>query len=105
MRDTVFIFPIILLILLSFSIEIDIKRLIIIFTFTLHFYFYLFLHNTLRLVTTYLEINITDYFDRPPRIQIQTRDPIPRTPWEHQEPINWNQREPIGTSDGTNVDP
>ena len=98
MQDFIYTQPITILILLS--ILLPLKKLIVIGLLTLGFYLIITLHNSIRLLTTYLDIRF-DLNLHQRRISIQNRD----TPadWNPQE-VHWNTWETVNNDNEPNID-
>ena len=96
MRDFIYIQPITILLILS--ILLPLKKLLLIGIFTLCFYFFITLHNTIRLLTTYIDTRIDiNHF------QIRTREPLPPPLSEEDIPRqSWADLEPLATDTESN---
>ena len=100
MRDFIYTQPITILIFLS--ILIPYKKLLIIGLITLGFYFLITLHNSIRLLTTYINTRIDLNY-----LQIRTREPPPppvAQAWEDLPRRSWSDLEPTDTESTPNIE-
>ena len=98
MQDFIYTQPIAILILLL--ILLPLKKLITIGILTLGFYLIITLHNSIRLLTTYLDIRV-DLNLHQRRISIQNRDT--HADWNPQE-VHWNTWETVNNDNEPNID-
>ena len=98
MRDFIYTQPITALIILS--VLIPYKKLLIIRLITLGFYFLVTLHNSIRLLTTYIDTRIDLNY-----LQIRTREPLPPPLSEEDIPRrSWADLEPTDTDSNPNIE-
>ena len=98
MRDFIYTQPITALIILS--ILIPYKKLLLIGLITLGFYFLVTLHNSIRLLTTYIDTRIDLNY-----LQIRTREPLPPPLSEEDIPRrSWADLEPTDTESNPNIE-